>query len=934
MAKKIVKESKAKKPEARSFFERFRWELIIFAFSAILYANSIPNDYNMDDELVTKNHRLTSKGISAIPEIFTTTYYKDAMGYAYEYRPMVLTSFAIEHQIFGDKPPVSHFINVLLYGLCCILLFRVLKKITLGFSVLIPLGITLLFVAHPAHTEVVSSIKNRDEILGLLFSLLTWLAALRAVNGNNKWLVGVLLFFIAAVMSKLSVLPFNLIIPLAILLFTDAGFKKVITISLLLSIATFIVLNTFLYDKVIIATGMIAATMLLYTFIHFRQITGQLKSFFASVVAKPSGLSDNVLHSSGPASLKEFFHGVTFHLGPYLAFQPIAATLATAMVFIIGTITGFPLLIAITGAGLLGLLIFGNERTKWWAQIAIYVCLVVILVKYNPGSGVFTDLFTLCVVYQIFYGNRKLFIPSVLLYASLFFLQPWETTLGVGVIALIAYRWRWTWPMVVIFIAGGLYSSFLQFQRVGFFSTGLYTDNYGIILALMLIISLWLGRGSKTLVTIFQVSAIAAFLSLNIIAKPLSPAAARYTIKEQISSVGKQVNTNIVSDKVDRPIVFVEQPVTVTSPLGLRLGTAFEILFIYLHKVVLPYPMSFYYGYQFIEPEHITQTIPVIGLLLYAALFLLTVFCLRRYRLIGFGLMIYLISIASVSTFFFPIPGQLGERFLFIPSLGWSIVLVIGLITLFKFKIPASEVSFAKLPNGLKYPVAAILCLYSVMTVARNFDWKDYTTLSKHDISYVENSSQANNLLALNLMQKSYEIADPAAQQASRREALQHFRRSLELYPQFYNVTYDLARAYNVLNENDSAVTYFKRALALDSTNPNPALFAGEILNQQGKYSEAIPYLEYASRHSLGSYQAFDKLSFAYFKINNYNQSIAVNLRAIATLPPQPAPYTNIARVYIALNQMDSARVYLQKALPFNPNDQMVQSLLKQSAPH
>ena len=84
---------------------------VVFAFSALLYLNTIPNKYNMDDELVTINHRLTSKGLSAITEIFTEPYYKDKLGYSYEYRPVVLFSFAIEHQFLGESPHRSHFFN-------------------------------------------------------------------------------------------------------------------------------------------------------------------------------------------------------------------------------------------------------------------------------------------------------------------------------------------------------------------------------------------------------------------------------------------------------------------------------------------------------------------------------------------------------------------------------------------------------------------------------------------------------------------------------------------------------------------------------------------------------------------------------------------------------------------------------------------------------
>ena len=48
-----------------------------------LFANTLGNGYNMDDGMVTRNHPLTSKGLSAISEIFTSPYYSDAMGYAY-----------------------------------------------------------------------------------------------------------------------------------------------------------------------------------------------------------------------------------------------------------------------------------------------------------------------------------------------------------------------------------------------------------------------------------------------------------------------------------------------------------------------------------------------------------------------------------------------------------------------------------------------------------------------------------------------------------------------------------------------------------------------------------------------------------------------------------------------------------------------------------
>ena len=142
--------------------------IIIAAFSFLLYSNTIPNEYNLDDGLVTNNHPLTSKGVSAIPEIFSSPYYQDAAGNQYDYRPVTLTTFAIEHQFFGDNVHVSHFINTIIYMLLCVILFLTLSILFKNYNYLLPLTITLLFIAHPIHTEAVAGIKNRDELLCFL----------------------------------------------------------------------------------------------------------------------------------------------------------------------------------------------------------------------------------------------------------------------------------------------------------------------------------------------------------------------------------------------------------------------------------------------------------------------------------------------------------------------------------------------------------------------------------------------------------------------------------------------------------------------------------------------------------------------------------------------------------------------------------------------
>jgi predicted negative regulator of RcsB-dependent stress response len=190
--------------------------LIIILFAFVLYGNSIRNDYNLDDEFVTNGNPQIAKGIKAIPEIFTTLY-SQRQNLSYGYRPVVKATYAIEYQFFGWNAHISHFINVLLYSLCCLLLLLVLFKVFKNYNSKLLFIIVLIFTAHPVHTEVVNSLKNRDEILSLLFALASTLAFFKYFDtrGIIALITGILCF-VLAVLSKLNAVTFIVIIPLAV----------------------------------------------------------------------------------------------------------------------------------------------------------------------------------------------------------------------------------------------------------------------------------------------------------------------------------------------------------------------------------------------------------------------------------------------------------------------------------------------------------------------------------------------------------------------------------------------------------------------------------------------------------------------------------------------------------------------------------------------
>ncbi len=209
--------------------------IALFLLAFILYAYSITFGYVLDDQLYITSNQFTKQGFSGIDDILTKESLVGFWGQQKElleggrYRPLAIVTYAIEYQLFGEKPGLTHLINVLLYGLTALILFRVLRRLFRSeqnnkWYWGIPFITTALFVAHPLHSEVIANIKGRVEILALLFSLLTLWNSLRYIDTKQfKYLLFTALAFFLAMMSKESPITFLAVVPLTLYYFTDAN---------------------------------------------------------------------------------------------------------------------------------------------------------------------------------------------------------------------------------------------------------------------------------------------------------------------------------------------------------------------------------------------------------------------------------------------------------------------------------------------------------------------------------------------------------------------------------------------------------------------------------------------------------------------------------------------------------------------------------------
>jgi tetratricopeptide (TPR) repeat protein len=222
---------------------------IFLIFGFLLYGNTISHDYALDDAIVITQNVFTQQGIQGVDEIFK---YDSFVGFwmnSYSgrtaeqiqeekklvaggrYRPFSIATFAIEKDLFGDKPAVHHIINILIYILTAILLYKVLialfplenSQTILNF----PLLAVLLFMAHPIHSEAVANIKGRDELLTLLGALLAAWAYLKYLDKKAiKYLVIAFFAMFFGLLSKEITITWLAVIPVGAWFFKEKSLKK------------------------------------------------------------------------------------------------------------------------------------------------------------------------------------------------------------------------------------------------------------------------------------------------------------------------------------------------------------------------------------------------------------------------------------------------------------------------------------------------------------------------------------------------------------------------------------------------------------------------------------------------------------------------------------------------------------------------------------
>jgi hypothetical protein len=273
----------------------------------------------------------------------------------------------------------------------------------------------------------------------------------------------------------------------------------------------------------------------------------------------------------------------------------------------------------------------------------------------------------------------------------------------------------------------------------------------------------------------------------------------RYQVIGYFLSSGKEI-----TDLMNNPFVEMRP--------DQKMATIFYTLGLYLKLLVFPYVLTHdYYPYA-IPIMNWTDWQVWLSVSAYALMLGVFVKDYRKRTLPAFSILFFLATISIVSNILFPVGTFMNERFLFISSAAYTLVLAWLLVD----RLPNVISNKVGLLFGLSLG-AIILAGYLVRTYTRVPVWENAMTLNRAAIAVSPNSARANTFMTTALFKEYQKETDEAKKKVMLQEMGVYIRKALSIYPSYYSGSQMyvgiLSEEYRYDNDLEKLLAGFKQVL-------------------------------------------------------------------------------------------------------------------------
>ncbi len=381
-------------------------------------------------------------------------------------------------------------------------------------------------------------------------------------------------------------------------------------------------------------------------------------------------------------------------------------------------------------------------------------------------------------------------------------------------------------------------------------------------------------------------------------------------------------------EMMNNPFVKAEGGQYVKFTAAERFSTIMFTLGRYIELMFVPYPLTHDYYPRHIGIMNFSNWKVILSILSHIGLLIFGLREAFRKSTIGFGILYYLGTLFIVSNFIFPVGTNMAERFLFMPSVGFCLIIA---VLLYKLGISVSKVDKITNFSQLKVPVMSVglICIvFSILTFLRNPVWENNLTLFTQDAKISVNSAKLQNAAGGVLIDTYSDEKNETLRTEKLLQAVKHLKQAVVIHPNYKNAYLLLGNAHNYLNKFEEAIPYYNKALSLDPSyeeaKNNMAITyrdAGRYYGEkQNNLSKSLEYLLKAEKANPNDFETLRLLGVALGMSGQTQQAITYFERCTKLQPKNAGAWLNLGNAYGQAGNIQKADEFRQKAIEIDPN--------------
>lgn len=346
-----------------------------------------------------------------------------------------------------------------------------------------------------------------------------------------------------------------------------------------------------------------------------------------------------------------------------------------------------------------------------------------------------------------------------------------------------------------------------------------------------------------------------------------------------------------------------------------KFATIFFTLGKYIQLLVLPHPLSHDYYPRAIDIMAFSDWKVLLSLFGHILLLTFAIISWKKDKYLSFGIFFYLLTLSIVSNIVFPIGTNMSERFMFMPSLGFAIV-VARLLTK---HIKSQQLLFS---------ISALLILaYSFKTVTRNNVWKDDLTLFTSDVNESTRSAKLLNAAGGALSNEASKLPDGPEKTKLANESISHLQKAIQIHPTYRNAYLLMGNSLFYAKRYSEAIDYYERCLQISPGYKEVLKNYPIVLREGGKHhGQVTRNFDLAEEWLSKSYNMNPKdfetcrlLGITYGIKGQHNKAIDFFTKALEINPNAAVVHASLGTAYLNQGNIEMANKYFNTAKQIDP---------------